>query len=60
MNIDRIKRTPREQRRTVMITIRVTPEISRWLKLKNYSPTALFYEAIKELGFRKGGERDEA
>jgi len=43
-----------------MITIRVTPEISRWLKLKNYSPTALFYEAIKELGFKEGGKADAA
>lgn len=60
MNIDRIKRIPRERRRTVMITIRVTPEISRWLKLKNYSPTALFYEAIKELGFKEGGKADAA
>jgi hypothetical protein len=26
--------------------------ISKWLKEKEYSPTAIFYEALKELGYK--------
>lgn len=51
MDIDKIKRTKKNNNRNVLITIRVTKDISRWLKDKDYSPTAIFYEALKELGY---------
>lgn len=44
-------------RKSVIMNIRITKDISRWMKEKNLSPTAIFYEAIKELGYKpKGGE----
>ena len=33
------------------ISIKVKPKISYWLKQNNYSPTGIFIEAIKDLGF---------
>lgn len=53
MDIRNIKRKKRTNR-TRLITIRVTPEISRWLKRKNYSPTGIFYEALRQLGYYRG------
>ena len=53
MDIQNIIRKHRRGRKTVLITIRVTPEISDWLRNKDYSPTGIFYEAIRELGYRK-------
>jgi len=46
------KKSKRE--RTKHITIRITWEISDWLKKNHYSPTAVFHEAIRELGYKKG------
>jgi hypothetical protein len=43
----------KRRRKTKHITIRVDSEVEYWLKKKNYSPTGIFYEAIKELGFRR-------
>ena len=39
--------------RTKHITIRITEDVSYWLKKNHYSPTAIFNEAIKELGYKK-------
>jgi len=52
MDIQNIIKKNRRGRKTVLITIRVTPEISDWLRNKDYSPTGIFYEAIKQLGFQ--------
>jgi len=49
MDIHRIKTTPRTKRRTKIMTIRITPEISEWMKKNHYSPTKIFYEALREL-----------
>lgn len=38
--------------KTVPINLRITTDLSKWLKEKNYSPTAIFEEATKELGYR--------
>jgi hypothetical protein len=46
-----LRRRRKWDRKNVLITIRVTPDISVWLKKKNYSPTAMFYEALRELGY---------
>ena len=45
------KRSVRE--RTRHLTIRVTEDVSYWLKKNQYSPTAIFNEAVKELGYGK-------
>jgi len=54
MNPEKVKSTPRYHRRTAHLTIRVSPDIKNWLRENEYSPTAIFYEAIKELGYKKG------
>jgi len=40
-----------DEKKTVVIAIRVTPNMSNWLREKNLSPTSIFFEAIKELGY---------
>ena len=52
MDPKKCRRTSRRER-TRHITIRITEDISHWLKKNNYSPTAIFNEAIKELGYKK-------
>lgn len=42
-----------EKERTKHITIRITNDISSWLKKNQYSPTAIFHEAIRDLGYKK-------
>ena len=54
MDMDNVKKIPRRYRRTVHLTIRVTPDIKHWLIEKELSPTAIFHEALKELGYEKG------
>jgi hypothetical protein len=41
-----------------VISIRVTSDLKSWLDKRNYSPTRIFEEAVKELGY-KGGKRNE-
>ncbi|MDP7197921.1 MAG: hypothetical protein QF864_17275 [SAR202 cluster bacterium] len=53
MNPRRVKSTPRRHRRTVHLTVRISPDIKRWLRKNEYSPTSIFYEAIKELGYKQ-------
>ena len=50
MDPQKVKSTQRKHRRSVHLTIRVSPDIKYWLREKGYSPTAIFYEAIKDLG----------
>lgn len=57
MDIHNIIRKKRRGQKTILITIRVTPEISDWLRNKDYSPTGIFYEAIKQLGFQYKQEK---
>ncbi len=45
-------RSRRRSNKTRLVTIRVTPEISAWLRKKDYSPTGIFYEALRQLGYR--------
>lgn len=35
--------------KSVLLNIRVSPEISKWLKDNDYSPTGIFYAALAEL-----------
>jgi hypothetical protein len=43
----------RKERAVVSINIRVTKQVSKWLSENKYSPTAIFNEAIKDLGFKQ-------
>ena len=43
---------PEHKRKTLQVTIRITQEVSKWLRDKKYSPTAVFNEALKELGYK--------
>ena len=51
MDLNKIKRKNGNNRKSVLITIRITPKMSKWLKAKDFSPTGIFYEAVKELGY---------
>ncbi len=37
---------------STQINIRITTKLSKWLKEKKYSPTAIFLEACKELEYK--------
>ena len=50
LKIDRRKKP--EQKASIQLNIRITKDISEWLKKKEYSPTAIFYAAIKEIGYK--------
>ncbi len=51
MDIQNIK--TKRTKKTRLITIRITPEVSKWLKKKDYSPTGIFYEALRQLGYNR-------
>ena len=55
MDEKNIKQRP-SKKRVVPINIRITKEMSAWLKEKKFSPTGIFMEACKELGY-KGDEK---
>ena len=38
-------------KKEVPINIRVSKKMSEWLREKNYSPTGIFLEACKDLGY---------
>ena len=46
-------KTEPEEKKTIPISIRISPRMSKWLKEKKYSPTGIFFEATKELGFEE-------
>lgn len=55
MNINNIKQDRKKKpgaTASIQINIRITPQLSKWLKGKQYSPTGIFQEAIKELGYK--------
>lgn len=43
----------RKTSKEVPVSLRITKELSNWLKEKNYSPTSIFLEACKELGYKE-------
>lgn len=53
MDIEKIKAIPKRYRRSIHLTVRVSPNIKSWLVRNRYSPTSIFHEAIKELGYKK-------
>jgi hypothetical protein len=42
--------------KTEFISIRITPKLSKWMKDKKYSPTGIFEEATRQLGYK--GDQD--
>ncbi len=52
MDIAKIKRR-NNGNKSVVLSIRITPKLSKWLKDKNYSPTGIFYEAVKDFGYEE-------
>ena len=41
------------ERKSVALTIRITPKLSKWMHENKYSPTAILTEATKDLGFKQ-------
>lgn len=50
MDINNIQRKYRKTGPKVNINLKVSEDVSKWLREKNYSPTGIFNEALKELG----------
>lgn len=42
-----------EDNKALVITIRLTQKLSDWLRTENLSPTGVFNEAVKELGYKE-------
>ncbi|MBW1973938.1 MAG: hypothetical protein JRI44_14055 [Deltaproteobacteria bacterium] len=38
------------------IGIRISKRLNKWMRDNNYSPTRIFMEAVKELGYKKNGD----
>ena len=51
INIDRRKK--QGDKANKHISMRVTPNLSKWLKDKKYSPTGLFLAACNEMGYKE-------
>ncbi len=49
----KIKRRQKDDRKTIMLSIRISPKIQKWLMEHDYSPTGIFYEAIRYLGYKQ-------
>lgn len=40
-----------KERKVVQVKLRITKSLSKWIAKNKYSPTAIFQEAVKELGY---------
>lgn len=52
MDKEKVKKR-KKAKPTKHITIRVSKRVCEWMKENNYSPTGIFVEAVKELGYKK-------
>lgn len=52
-DMEAIKR--KKPKKTIAVSVRITPRLSKWIKDNNYSPTGIFVEACKELGYKEEG-----
>ena len=50
MNKDKITRG---KPRRISVSMRITKRMSEFLNENNYSPTGIFMEAVKDLGFKE-------
>jgi len=48
MEINKVKKKKKKPKK-VMISLLISPEVSKWMSKKNVSPTLLFNEAVEEL-----------
>jgi len=48
-----VLRRGKKETKDVVITIRITKRLSKWMRDKNYSPSGLLMEACKEFGFKE-------
>lgn len=47
-----LKKEKSKQKKTyISISIKISPKLSYWLNINSYSPTGIFLEASKELGY---------
>lgn len=44
------------ERKTVCVTVRLSPSEKAWLSEKRLSPTRIFVTAMKELGYKGDGK----
>lgn len=54
MDIDKVKVRVKGTGRKVNINLKISEKASKWLRDKDYSPTGVFNEAMRELGFVEG------
>jgi hypothetical protein len=52
MNKEKLKSNGKSKTYILSITVRITKACSKWLSENKLSPTKIFREACKELGFR--------
>lgn len=53
MKKEQCKKRERKPAKRVQINIRLSNELSGWLAKEKLSPTAVFHEACKELGYNE-------
>ena len=53
MNMEDVKNTPKGERRSIVLSVRVTPNVLEWLKKNQISITKIANAAIKELGYKE-------
>jgi len=49
MKIKDVKRKGKRKKKTIAVSIRISPKTSEWIDLNNISPQAVFDKAIEEL-----------
>ncbi len=52
MKIEDVKNTPKSDRKTINLSVRVTPKVLEFLKAKQISITKICNTAIRELGYK--------
>lgn len=53
MELKDVKNTPKGERRSIVLSVRVTPNVLKWLKKNQISITKIANAAIKELGYKE-------
>jgi hypothetical protein len=46
MDIDKVKRKVNKEKRSIMVSLRVTPSVSKWMTEHDISPSKVFDEAV--------------
>lgn len=48
-----LKKNIKKETKSIVVQIRITPTLSKWLADQKISPTGLFYEAVREVGYKE-------